>query len=60
MKQMIAPWSMVMVHGLMVAVPSLAPVLSQIVRLAEWPSRVEIMVNKFYVVALRPVIWPVR
>ena len=31
MEQMIASWSMVMVHGLMVADPGLAPVLDEIV-----------------------------
>ena len=51
MEQMIASGSMVMVHGLMVAGPSLAPVLSQIVGSRSGRAAVEITVNKFYVVS---------
>ena len=40
-----------MVHGLMVAGPSLAPVLSQIVGSRSGRAAVEITVNKFYVVS---------
>ena len=51
MEQMIASWSMVMVHGLMVAGPGLLPILSEIVGSRDRPSRPRsIWVNKSNVV----------
>ncbi len=54
MEQMIASWSMVMVHGLMVAGPSIKPVLSKILRSRGGRAAVEITVNKSYVVHAQP------
>ena len=51
MEQMIASWSMVMVHGLMVAGPVLVPRNSQILLSRGGRAAVEITVNNSYVVS---------
>ena len=51
MKQMVASWSMVMVHGLMVVGSGLVPRHSQILLSRGGRAAVEITVNKSYVVS---------
>ena len=60
MKQMIALWSMVMVHGLMVAVPVRCPKLARLWGLAmDEPPGAFGTVNQMCD-AFRPIGWPVR